>query len=456
MKSRARALQFLRSWAGVGRQFLETDPTPFLILVTVAVVAAGCGKKGPPLAPLQRIPLAPLELSISRVEDDIYARFKVPTTNIDGAGPANIARVELYAITANHRPEIKNPEILRKLSTLVGSEVVRRPAPPLPPVKEGQPPPPLPPPGPGVDQGAFVMLRETLTAEARTPVDLSKVEVKPRVPEPVPVDEDQPIAQPLVAPIEPPLPQRLYFVVSVTSNGRYSPPSAFVPAPLGTTSSAPSEPTVAVEEKSVTIKWTAPPDAHGAVDPGDPSLLPFKVLLPAPPPTTYDVYEVPRNASPDSPKPVEAPPAVTPGPVGPTEFTQTNITLGAERCFVVRPVDILDGVHVRGPASPMTCASFEDTFAPASPGRLDAVATPGTISLIWEGSDAADLAGYHVLRGEAGSATLTDLTKEPVLATSYRDESVRPGVRYIYAVIAIDKAGNRSAESNRVEETARQ
>ena len=104
----------------------------------------------------------------------------------------------------------------------------------------------------------------------------------------------------------------------------------------------------------------------------------------------------------------------------------------------------------------MACASFEDTFPPASPGRLDAVATPGTISLIWEASDAADLAGYHVLRGEAGSATLTDLTTEPVLATSYRDESVKPGVRYIYAVIAIDKAGNRSAESNRVEETARQ
>ena len=229
MKVRARALQFLRSWAGVGRQFLETDPTPFLILVTVAVGAAGCGKKGPPLAPLQRIPLAPLELSISRIEDDIYARFKVPTTNIDGAGPANIARVELYTITTHHRPEIKNPEVLRKLSTLVGSEVVRRPAPPLPPVKEGQPPPPLPPPGPGVDQGAFVMLHETLTAEARTAVDLSKVEVKPPVPPPVRVDEDLPIAQPLVAPIDSPLPQRLYFAVSVTGNGSYSPPSAFVP-----------------------------------------------------------------------------------------------------------------------------------------------------------------------------------------------------------------------------------
>ena len=141
----------------------------------MAVVAAGCGKKGPPLAPLQRIPLAPLELSITRIERDVYARFKVPTANIDGAGPANIARVELYAITADHRPEIKNPETLRKLSTLVGSEVVRKPAPPLPPPKEGQPPLPMPPPGPGVDQGAIVMLHEALTTEAQTPVDAQQV-----------------------------------------------------------------------------------------------------------------------------------------------------------------------------------------------------------------------------------------------------------------------------------------
>ena len=165
--------------------------------------------------------------------------------------------------------------------------------------------------------------------------------------------------------------------------------------------------------------------------------------------------EVPRNASPDRPKPVEVPTAVTPGPVGPTEFTETNITLGTERCFVVRPVDILDGVHVRGPASPMTCASFEDTFAPASPGRLDAVATR-YISLIWEGSDAADFAGYHVLRGEAGSATLTDLTKEPVLATSYPTRASAPASATSTPSSPLTSPATAAPESNRVEETARQ
>ena len=33
--------------------------------------------------------------------------------------------------------------------------------------------------------------------------------------------------------------------------------------------------------------------------------------------------------------------------------------------------------------------------------------------------------------------------------------TVKAGVTYVYTVVAIDKAGNRSAASNRVQETAR-
>ena len=62
-----------------------------------------------------------------------------------------------------------------------------------------------------------------------------------------------------------------------------------------------------------------------------------------------------------------------------------------------------------------------------------------------------------MLRGEAGSGTLTAVTTAPVKETTYRDTDVRPGVRYVYAVVAVDTATpqNVSVESNRVEETAR-
>jgi len=49
------------------------------------------------------------------------------------------------------------------------------------------------------------------------------------------------------------------------------------------------------------------------------------------------------------------------------------------------------------------------------------------------------------------------LTPEPIKETRYQDRTARPGVTYVYAIVAVDRATppNRSAESNRVQETAR-
>jgi hypothetical protein len=415
----------------------------------VLAVTLACGKKGAPLPPLQRIPVAPPDLSVTRIDNEVYARFTVPTSNVDGATPADVARVELYAITADRVPQVDDPEELRTLSTLVGTQDVRRPLPPAPPVKEGIPPIPMPPQAPGVDQAATVVMREALTPDVHTPVALP---VSDRADNRREEEADAPRA--LVAPADAGGPQRYYYVVAVSSRGRYGPVSGSTPAPLGPTSSAPSQPDISVNEKTMTIKWMPSPDARGIADTVAEDVLPSKPIVPGPPPTTYDVYEVPRNGTSDFPA-LTLPAPLTPAPVAGLEFVQQNITLGRERCFVVRPVDIVNGIHVRGSASPMVCESFADTFAPPPPGRLDAVASPGMISLIWEPTDAPDLAGYIVLRGEAGGATLTPLTAEPAAETSYRDEAIQPGVRYVYAIVAVDKAGNRSGESNRVEETAR-
>ena len=47
------------------------------------------------------------------------------------------------------------------------------------------------------------------------------------------------------------------------------------------------------------------------------------------------------------------------------------------------------------------------------------------------------------------------LTASPVTEPSFVDTTTRPGIRYTYAVVAVDKAGNRSPESNRVIEVGR-
>ena len=63
-----------------------------------------------------------------------------------------------------------------------------------------------------------------------------------------------------------------------------------------------------------------------------------------------------------------------------------------------------------------------------------------------------------MLRGPAPrAASSRQLTPAPIKETTFRDTTVSAGVRYVYVVVAVDTATpqNVSAQSNRVEETAR-
>ena len=79
------------------------------------------------------------------------------------------------------------------------------------------------------------------------------------------------------------------------------------------------------------------------------------------------------------------------------------------------------------------------------------------VNLIWDANTEPDLDGYLVLRGEAPGDTLQPLTPAPIHETRYQDRAIKPGVTYFYAIVAVDRATppNRSAPSNRVQETAR-
>jgi len=114
-------------------------------------------------------------------------------------------------------------------------------------------------------------------------------------------------------------------------------------------------------------------------------------------------------------------------------------------------------VSVEGEASPPQCVTPVDKFPPAAPHGLAAVPTAGQISLIWDANNEKDLGGYIVLRGEAPDGPAAPITAAPIKETSYRDTTVKPGVRYVYVIVAVDTAtpANTSPQSARVEETAR-
>ncbi len=201
------------------------------------------------------------------------------------------------------------------------------------------------------------------------------------------------------------------------------------------------------------------------IEPGPPPILtgrPGALVQPFPA-STYNVYDV-------APLPMPAPSVSkdeTVLPINPTPlngqpisgvtFQDRRMVFGAERCYAIRTVNIFGPVRIESEPSPTTCVTAADTFPPAAPRGLAAVGTQGVISLIWEANSEADLDGYVVLRGDEGSEALRALTPRPIKDTTYRDTSARPGVRYTYAVVAVDRARppNVSQQSNRVVEAAR-
>jgi hypothetical protein len=145
-------------------------------------------------------------------------------------------------------------------------------------------------------------------------------------------------------------------------------------------------------------------------------------------------------------------------PLATLTFDDPRVEFGLERCYEVRTVEAAGTLlTVESDPSPPVCVTAVDTFPPAAPANLAAVGSEGAINLIWDPSSDPDLAGYVVLRGEAGGGTLAAITPAPIKETTYRDAAVTRGTRYVYAVVALDTASpqNVSVESNRVEETAR-
>ncbi len=166
---------------GPGRLFLARHrrnlPDPIfgppraLLLALVAVPFIACGVKGPPQPPLVRVPVAPKDLTAQRRGDRVDLRFVVPAENTDGSRPANIERVDIYALTG---PTNVSDEVLLKRGTRVASVPVKAPRDPDETVAPGDPISDVEPPqGAGLDQGAVATAHEDLGPDALQPIDVT-------------------------------------------------------------------------------------------------------------------------------------------------------------------------------------------------------------------------------------------------------------------------------------------
>jgi predicted small lipoprotein YifL len=414
----------------------------FLAFLAISAVSSvvGCGKKGPPLAPLIKLPVAPADLAAARRGDAVDLSFTVPSVNTDGTRPANVAHAEVYAITAAATvPPLSDASVL-KYGTKVGSVEVKAPRDPNLTADEDDASDEVDAPeGVGLDQGAPARVTESLTR------DMSRLVEVPRDKNLPPLPKQTIIDGPLLGP-PPTIALRTYAAFGTSTRGKKGPLSRRVTIPLVPPPPVPSGAAITYDETAIQLTWS-PASIGGVAAAADGDLLFARPLGAASPAITYNVYDATTP---------EAAVRLTKTPLDVAKFTDSRMVWGEKRCYVILATQTIAGATIESDAPPATCKTLVDTFPPSAPKDIKAIASEGVINLIWEPNAEKDLAGYIVLRGVEPAQTLAAITPEsaPIVETSFKD-TVTPGIAYVYAVIAVDKAGNKGPASVRVVETAR-
>jgi hypothetical protein len=358
-----------------------------------SVAIAGCGKKGAPLAPFVRLPAVVQRVTAARHGRDVYVTLTIPAVNVDRSTPVDLGYVDVYAYTGATAPP--------RLTFLAqATRIARVPVAPAPLAA-------APTPAPDAD-AAPVGATITIVDSVAEPVDINA--------------------------------RRFYLAIPFSTRGRPGPQHTPVELRFAPLPPTPAGIRVQYTERAIAVTW-APSQA-----------------LPGAAPPRVNVYRELRQAAPlEAPLWLGALPApLNAAPLSEPPFTEA-VTFGVETCYVLRGVVGEGQAASEGESSPSTCVTPVDGFAPAAPAQLVAVATAGAINLLWEPNAEPDLAGYLVLRGTAGDARLQPLTPEPTSDARFVDRTVVAGVRYVYAVVALDRrtpTPNVSPESARVEEVA--
>ncbi|HEX7582418.1 MAG TPA: hypothetical protein VF321_04965, partial [Gaiellaceae bacterium] len=213
-----------------------------MIVVLIVLAMTACGKKGPPLPPLVRLPQPPSELTATRRGETVDLQFSVPSVNADGSRPANVVRVDVYGFSG---PDVKDEELFKR-DPRVGSVTVKAPRDPNIVVEEDEPIADMEPPeGAGLEQGSKARVEETLTAASLVPLEVTKKQTRKK---PASVED---VPRPLIgSPLQ--VPVRTYVAVSVNKHGQRGPMTPRKLVPLVPAPPPPAPPTVTYDETTIT------------------------------------------------------------------------------------------------------------------------------------------------------------------------------------------------------------
>lgn len=355
-------------------------------------VASGCGKKLPPLPPLEAVPARPEPLAVTQHATDVVLKFPFPRKTSAGAALDGLTRVT----------------VLRELAPAGATG-----APPPPPEGDERP----------REERLFLQRAEPVLQLGRS--DLDEATIGGEV-----VVRDSLYALFLEKRLG-----RVFVRYAVTATrdrkgtSELSPIVALRPlVPPG----VPRDLQPTVEERRVCLDWREPVEMLDGTTP---------VVVKA-----YAVYR--RDAA-------EGPDGVFDEPIGLATrgpfFIDEGVVSGHRYVYTVRGAPSQTTPLVLGPPADEVLADTQDVFPPDAPGGLTLLAEPSGVRLVWNPVLAPDLDGYRVYRRLPGAAW--DVAVPKTGETSWFDAGAPPGTAW--SVSALDRAGNESPRAESAAEVRR-
>jgi hypothetical protein len=335
-------------------------------LLLAAALAAGCGRKIAPEAPLLVIPARPEPLKVSQEGSDVVLRFPFPSKTVQGTPLTNLTRVTVW----------------RELVPSPGGG--RAPEPPKEAAERER------------QEKLFRQRAEAVRDLPREALDEVTVGSEIVVRDPMmPLYVQKRIGRVYLR----------YGVTATRDRKRVSPLSPLVSIVPRVPPSLPVGLTATVEEGRVCVEW----------------LPPYEMLDGTTPVTvaSYAVYR--RDAGEDA---YDAPIGATTR----SPFVDETAAPGRTYVYTVRAAPTNERPPVLGPAADEVRADTRDVFAPPRPEGLLVLAEEGGNRLVWNPVLARDLAGYRVFaRDGAGEwKRLADGLTDP----AFYDAGAPAGRRY--------------------------
>jgi hypothetical protein len=366
----------------------------FTVVLIVLVIA--CGKRGDPRPPVPVIPKATSDLVVTQRANKLLLSWSYPALTTAGRTLTKIRRVTVY----------------RYLEELPATPTVAQ-APALPPqpgvppaIAQSSTPPPL-------TAAQFGKLSHRIDSIEGANLPAATVGAKL-------VYEDTPALHSASG-----RPVKITYGVITEAIGARSELSNLVSIVPLDVAVPPSNLAANPKPEGVALNWSAPTTA--ATGNVKPTII------------GYNVYRVAKGESLDQ---FAVP--VSPSPITRTDYT--DVPPYGTFDYRVSAVAATGPPRVESDLSAPVTATFKDLVPPPPPASVTALVETKVVRLVWDPVDAPDLAGYNVYRTEAAGRVKFTYGL-PIKQTHFGDESLQPGIEYVYSVTAVDKSGNESAET---------